>query len=517
MLININNYSLSRLTDEDLDMNSKLGLRQHSGCNGFVKNNTSKYLYLAIPKVKVDEVLKEVYNNTKIEYTLDNVINLFKEMGFDYEYIFKDEETIFQDGTYKGYYLFKIEKKSNHIVRYYAFCMVRHFYYAQDILITYLSLYHKLNTDLEKIIVLSIIARFQSQYSFVYNKIPLINNLTFKILLSEYIKYRHNNTPEGISSNATDFSLECVYNNMLIIKNMYIANVENYSIFNTNDEEKTLFKDYIINNLKIEDTEFYNLNIDFKYLDKLRNGYHKVYSIPGGYIHANTIRANEKILIPKKPIKLNINKKSLFTRKLILEPITPKIVINVDKITKDNYDCKVLNTKQVITNLKNRKNLFSLCSQTENYDFPFKLVRSIKTKNDSEIVINNSDELESFKSSENIKKYIKQPYLKNIKKHYLFFTKDELFLYQVKLEDSIIDNSCSNITNYMLPHSSEVVSRCHELFKNSGLDIGVVVLDVDLNANTYAINDITSFVSNGAYASSMYINQIDKVINQIEV
>jgi len=513
MLINVNNYSLSYLSNEKLDLNSDIKFQHRGGCNVFVKNSNCKYLYIVIPKDSVDESLKEIYDTSGLSYTLDDILEVYKEMTFNYSYKYFDGDIKFIDKTYKGYYKFEIEITSNRYHRYYAFCMIRHFYYAQDILTKYMTLYHELKDNLEKILCLSIIARFQGQYTFVGLCIPIIQDITFEKLLKYYYKYRCNQNSFGIKSDmkVQDYNAKNTLAEVKKLKNGFINYDVQECVFNDGFYIKAL-KNYILKSTKSSLREIFTLNIDINQLNSFKYGYYYLREVNDVLIGDSYVKIPENVIIFDYPCQINISK-NLLQKKSFIIPSNPKYILNVDKVSKNVDEAIVLNKASVITSLKNRVYLNSLSSQKEATKFPFRLIRNLKVKNEQDFIINNIEEFESFMKTNNIKKYIRQTLLNNSTKHYLFFTQKELFLHQVKLQDRVLDNYSAEILQYVLPYNNRMVKHCHKVFRESSLDIGVVTVEVSLEDNNYLITDISPFVKNGQYSTNMYINQINKLIN----
>lgn len=506
MNININNYSKCFLSDNKLSLNDAIPLAHRSGCNGFIKSSSAKYIYIAIPEDSINNVLNYVYENTSIKYTLDDVLSIFTEMTFNYTYNFIDGDIDFLNNLYKGYYIFEIENITNKLHRYYAFCMLRHFYYAQDILTTYLSIYNKLETEWDKIIALSLCTSFQSQYSFIGAHIPLINSLTFQDIHRIYLNDYDNNTCSGVlCSNITNINVSTIISNINMIKNTILNNVDNIKslIIETNP---ILEKYQTIHNNILK----WNIHESYNYI--FYNGMNKYITING-----ITIRYRESyisdLIIPSIPSKLNIIRKFIPKFYDILKPIVPKIIVNITSTSRNN-DIKTLNPSTIISKLKNRTFINKLTNQEEPSNFPIKFVKKIKTKNDSSFIVNSKKELERIQKLGQVdfKKFVKQRVLKNSNKHYLFFTKKELFLYQIRLEDRIIDDDDPDIKRFILKDTKNLILTCQNIFNSSGLDIGVITVDVNLKTQEYVIEDICTYVHNGTLSSTKYLNEVNNLI-----
>lgn len=509
MNININNYSKCLLSNDKMPLNDASLLADRSGCNGFIRSSSAKYLYIAIPKSSVDNVLNYVYENTNIKYTLDDVLSIFTEMTFNYTYNFVDTQINFLDNTYNGYYIFEIENVTNKLHRYYAFCMLRHFYYAQDILTTYLGIYNKLETEWDKIIALSLCTSFQQQYSFIGHCIPLINNLTFQAIHEIYCKNSGNTNSLGVvCSNIKSINISTIISNIDIIKNIILNNVDHIKslIIETNP----LLKHY-----QTIDNDILKWNIDPSYHFIFNNSMNKYINIDGIQIRYKESNIGD-LIIPQIPLKLNIIKKYIPKFYNILKPIAPKILVNITSTTRNN-NIKTLNCSSIISKLKNRAFINKLTNQEEPNNFPVKFVKKIKTKNDDSFIVNSKKELEIIQKSGQVdfKKFIKQQILKNSNKHYLFFTKKELFLYQIQLEDCIIDDDDPNIKQFILKDTENLIVTCQDIFNNSGLDIGVIVVNVNLKTQEYIIEDICTYVHNGALSSTKYLNEVNNLIKEV--
>ena len=500
MIININNYSLALLSDIKLELNSDIKFNHRSGCNGFVRNSRKKYMYLVIPKKNITQVLTTVKNRSGITYTLDDVLDILKEMSFVYNYIFIDKTIKFMNDFNHGYYVFEIPIIKNHYHRYYSFCMLRHFYYGETVLIDYLSRYHELKDDLEKIISLGMIHSTNTGfYTFVSNRLPIDHNLNFTKLLNYYYYARHNTPGEGFHVN-----LKTTFNNDVKVYKEFILKNSNNVNKNIRFESEFIISNYLSND---------NINIDDKQLMHFKSlGSYYIERIDNIAVNYKSIKIPNEAIILNKPSIINITKNLLPKKHLFLLPKTPEYVINVNKVVRKNHDYNVINDSKIISSLKNRKLVNTLANQKESNTYPFKFVKNIKTKKDEFFIINNEQELVEINKNINIKKYLKEPYYKNSKNHYLFYTKEGLFLYQIKLDDYIIDNSNTDILKYMVKDSTSLISKCHDIFKKSNLDIGVITIKVNTDNDDYFITDISSFIENGSYCTNKYLSELNKLL-----
>jgi hypothetical protein len=506
MVFNLNNYSKYYLSNNDIDLDSNIKFLERWGCNGFIRNSNIKHLYIAIPKEEVDATLDFVNDRNDTSYTFDNTLAIFKEMGFNYQYKLIDENITFRGKDYSNYYVIKISIEDCHQKRYYAFCMVRHFYYDEATLIRYLRIYKFLNNDIDKIIALSAISYFSPGYTFSGRKVPLDINVTFKDLLKLYKNDNCNNLTFGMSFKKLPINNDLNYNVQSLL----------HSIEDFKNELKTIKKcGFFINEYDKPYNNFIfssgDLNISPESINKLIKLNRSIYN------NANfSINLPHFIYHPDKP--LIIDKCALLiTRPIklskyctIIDPIAPKYVVNMGKSTRYTISNEIIiNDYNIIKKLKNRRFVNKIANQEEFTNFPLKLLKVTKTlKNDKEIVINSKEEL--VNSGLNIKKYIKQPIFKNSNKHYLFFTKNDLFLHQIEVDTHIIDDKMTEFLQYNKV-SKIALEKSLEVFKNSKLDIGVIIADVCKDTGDIYIIDVSPFIDNGIYATKKYLQKINDI------
>lgn len=345
MDINVTNYSLYKSTcrqEEEIGKN----FTHHDGCNAFVRRISEDFLYFIVPEKLINETIEEINRKCTSSYTLDMIIGVFNEMNFHYDYKLIEKPVIFQDRTYSNYYVFTLTGYSNRIIRYYAFCMIRHFYYYQDILIDYMVLYEQCKTELEKIVSLYISSK--GCPNVFMGSLPATVT-TFKEVLVLF--NHHNNVPASIyvSSLVSSYdsirklasTLSTYSNNVVLSVNLCYFKKSFYEIISKNIFPKKFAR----------------------FMDKRYSSYDHsdfVTSIP-----VLDISTKRKVII--SPIKLNIKKSSINSYN-ILYPDT-EYSINMEVISRKE-NC--LNNYKAINNLKKTKVLDVLCKQSkdmlENYN-----------------------------------------------------------------------------------------------------------------------------------------------------
>ncbi len=506
MLFNLNNYSKYYLSHNDINLDSNIKFLERSGCNGFIRSSPIKYICIVIPKEEVDNTLKASNDTNDTSYTFEDVLDIFKEMGFNYQYKLINKNIDFRQKSYSDYYVIKIPIEDCHQKRYYAFCMVRHFYYDQKTLIRYLRAYRFLNSDIDKIITLSIISHFSAGYTFSGRKIPLNVNTTFKDLLKHYKEDNSNNLNYGISAKKSPIGENLNYNvqallDFIELQKNEMKTIREYESFI--DEYNTPYNNFIFSSG--------DLNISPKSINKLRRFSVSVSSNVNFAIYKTALTYHwDKPLIIDKCALLISRPTKMLKYCTIVDPIAPKYVVNMGKSTKYNVtDEIVINNYSIIKKLKNRRFINKISDQEESTNFPLKLLKVSKTlKNDEEIVINSKEEL--INSNLDLKKYVKQPIFKNSNKHYLFFTKNGLFLHQIKLDTHIIDDKMIEFSEYTKV-SKIILEKSLEVFKNSKLDIGVITADVCKDTENIYITDVSPFIDNGIYATKKYLQKINDI------
>ncbi len=135
-------------TSQNLD--DKLSFRYSVGCHAFVMGISNRYVHMAIPKEIVDKRLKYW------KISLDNLLSLYETMGFKIIYTESKEKMTFTKKEYSEWVIFILDSNTfdsnifNDIARrkarYFAFCMLRHFYYRSG-LIKYFLLLNKDNKE----------------------------------------------------------------------------------------------------------------------------------------------------------------------------------------------------------------------------------------------------------------------------------------------------------------------------------------------------------------------------------
>lgn len=505
MGFNVNNYSKYYLSHDDISLDSVINFKERQGCNGFIRNSTVKYIYIVIPKKEVDYTLKVANDINETSYTFEDVLDIFKEMGFNYQYKLINESINFRDLFYKNYYLIKISIEDCNQKRYYAFCMVRHFYYEQELLIRYLRVYRFLNSDIDKIIALSLISHFSSGYTFSGRKVPLNINITFKDLLKYYKNHGSNSLSYGIIVNKLPIQYNLKYDVQTLLdfiefQKNEIKAIGEYESFT--DEQGIPYNNFIFNSGY--------LNISPKSINNLKK--FPIYHVNDTFTitkESFTYHDSKPLIIDKCALLISRpTKMSKYCT--IIDPIAPKYIVNMGKFTKYNVSNEiVINNYSIVKKLKSRKFINKIADQEESTTFPLKLLKVSKTlKNDDGIVINSKEEL--INSNLNVKKYVTQPIFKNSNKHYLFFTKDGLFLHQIKLDTHMIDDKMIEFSEYT-KISKIVLEKSLEVFKNSKLDIGVIIADVCKDTDAIYITDVSPFIDNGIYATKKYLQKINDI------
>lgn len=333
MNLNVCNYSqyVASTTKRD-DVSDHI--RQHHGCNAFIRRTTEEYLYIIIPSELITEVLDEINKKNNTTYTLEDIINAFREMGFHYNYKLVEKKTTFLGITYDGYYVFELSKYSNKVTRYYAFCMIRHFYYYQNVLIDYMKFYPQYKNDTEKIISLYL-ASIHCVNTFMGTLCTEAD--TFKDVLSRF-KY-HNYPIERIQLVGKKFE----YQSILDIAEVYNSIKSNVTV---SDTLRSI----------VFDTSKLLLSNNKKLLSKSNT------SISGtsytAYVPKFELSPKKKVLV--SPIKLNISKNALSSYNVLCMDDTYSI--NMDKTSRKE---NALNFYKVVNNLKKEKVLNTLCKQKE--------------------------------------------------------------------------------------------------------------------------------------------------------
>lgn len=176
---------------EGLSCLSRNKIHEIFGCNQAIKEIDEDRLFILIPNRIVESTCKLVNK------TLDEIFEEFSIFGFSYTVhkIESDREYHFSDG---GIYTLGQSTiiEINHTdkkTRYYAFCMIRHLYYYQEVLRNYFSCYNK--DDNEKLKVLKLSASVHKASDSIHTYIPHKLNVpvTCQQILNHFLEIGGNN------------------------------------------------------------------------------------------------------------------------------------------------------------------------------------------------------------------------------------------------------------------------------------------------------------------------------------
>lgn len=332
MSLNVCNFSQYAVSTTKLDSISA-HIRQHHGCNAFIRHIPENYLYIIVPLKLIQEVLYTINKKSNTSYNLEDIINVFREMGFHYDYTLVKERTIFLGVPYNEYYVFELSGYSNKVTRYYAFCMIRHFYYYQNVLIDYMSLYSQYKNELEKIIALYLASR-HCVNSFMGTLSTEAD--TFKEVLS---KFKYHNYPMQKIHVGGNFDYQNIANIAEIYKSVKITAILSNTLSTITSDTSKFLLSSVKNFISRTNTTFTGTNYT-AYIPKLE------------------ITNKRKVLV--SPIKLNINKDSLSSYNVLC--LDDTYSINMNKASRKE---NTLNHYKAINNLKKEKFLNALCKQEE--------------------------------------------------------------------------------------------------------------------------------------------------------
>lgn len=228
---NHSNFSAHIISNSDgLDCLRKNKIHEIAGCNQAIKEISEDRLFIIIPDSFVENICKLV------KRTLDEILNEFSIFSFSYT-VHRTESNRNYNFSDEGVYNLKDSTiiEINHTdrkIRYYAFCMIRHLYYYQEVLENYFSCYNK--DDSEKLKVLKLSASVHKVSDSIHTYIPPKINVPVNCadILSYFIEYGGNSTAKyscGLYNNFSTFG----YSMTSLIeayKNRYIQYVDRFGI-----------------------------------------------------------------------------------------------------------------------------------------------------------------------------------------------------------------------------------------------------------------------------------------------
>jgi hypothetical protein len=413
MLINTKNYSAFLNSNSEGSSISNIvsnnSINIIDGCNEALRNNNYSRLIFLIPNIYIENVCNTVNRS------LTEILDEFRLFTFNYivhtskshaEYIFVDGEShkVSESTLFELNINHYINDKINYSYsermkyRYYGFCLLRHFYYYQNVLDQYYKMYDENDSIAHKMIKLSVsVHKCDINYN-MHTFIPrYFNDLKadIKNVLSTYcsnnnsgIKYRfvknvdlfepdynsyisnYNNYLRGLNDNfilVSNFEFsslpEEIRNtklNSYLVRNIYFTGISHdyYNILNINDDQLQFFdkNNELIYNMRDiievrdldEDTLVYNLKTE-------NNTYNTIYYIKDKIFKFNAVRyeeflnsqgifKNNKRYIVK--IRSRHPSHSVFRNRL---KSNKKVLIRLGSITETpyNYDL-VINTPEAI-------------------------------------------------------------------------------------------------------------------------------------------------------------------------
>ena len=225
-----------------------------NGCNQYIRNLEQKNLLVIIPNSYIEEVC------SRSKKTFNEIMDEFRSMGFKYDVYNLEEGRQFgflNDKRYgpKKYTIINcpIDGYSNHI-RYYAFCMIRHFYYYEDYIVKYLEF---ANSDMDESTKIKLHSFLSGAYNvgntFIFSGI--LKNTTYKELFTLYNKQKNNGNQE----------LGAVTISGTVKKSNKITLEEFYNSFKIYDDLDEILGNCLYFNSKIEQLDKYL--VDVKKLD----------------------------------------------------------------------------------------------------------------------------------------------------------------------------------------------------------------------------------------------------------
>jgi hypothetical protein len=327
MVTNTNNYSLHKVNSTYSSVHaSNIALASViSGCNQIIKGYRDKYLFIYIPKKYVDNVINSINEKVTKKITLSDILDEYKKMGFTYivDNFTTEEKRDFLGKSYNEWYCFTIEHNNCSKTRYYAFCMIRHFYYFQNYIIEYFT--NILNEDYDeykKILLLGILNRkFNVSYTYI-QQVNTYENDTFEKTLNYFLK-KGMNAGTGIN---LKIAMEIPY--LELYEQVYYIN----NLIKDNETIVINKKDIPVLN-KIIDTFKLKEYITFSDITIQKCGHYKYYEVLNikNVLNINNIFNNVYNNIDEVNVHINVNNATCSTNKSFKILNMTKILRNIKK------------------------------------------------------------------------------------------------------------------------------------------------------------------------------------------
>lgn len=382
---------------------------EKSGCNGFVRTMTNSSFRMKLNKSNTDYLLEGI--GISIQEYIECMNKLLK-----INIILETKEDIKKNTNknFDDYYIFRLDLKNykNSIHRYYAFCIIRHLYYYENVIIDFFK--YKTDDDNYNLTLLSCAGTKYGGYSF-FNKIYNFNNLSFDEYLKKALeqgnawldKIHYNSNIKNVKETTDE-----VFN--VNVKD-HIKKINNYITINLIDKSHFSYN-IIINNFKQTGGfyltekkilhEYFNDSYTTNSLNSVKLETIKISDNLSIVLYCQYTVVNTKLILKnnnKKQILIETNNDKITFDKRILSKYN-KIIINLNRL-KPEIISDDKNTRIINSNFHNYKTKTFLKNRLQNSSFSY--VNKDKLKRDEEmfyaVIINGNVVDSNYKNLDNLK------------------------------------------------------------------------------------------------------------------
>ncbi len=549
---NYNNYAHYYHTNSKNISIENINFEIRLGCNEHMRLVNNRTTYIRIPTNIVNSVINNINEaRSKIDsnlpiLTFDDIISEFEKMGFKYEIskISYNRTIRFLEDYYDEFYIFKLDKEyyeSNQRRKiYFSFCMIRLFYYFNEILEHYCLLKDELS-EYDKLILLGILAyKTGDPYSYVYNTSNLLFNQDFKSFLEYHSNIINNKSLMDHDLFYTLFSInkykiiDSTINHELIdnIK----KDIEKYKkIISTSFENPNVIvvSKNIENNLYIEyNTEISEYTIKPEYTEicntilKQNNikNITKISNNKGFYLMVPKINASYIVPYLENYIPATVITDNPFLNSLNIRTNNNSIIIYLkDKLLPKDIITNS-NNKLIINKTSILKRLLCRYDIRRYSNYYFKELMNITSLN--KIIVESINKVKNFKQIviDNIQtSYINIYDLLGISKHngYLMreYFEGDSYLVHISKNNGIffvekqIGYGWKEYTNEESVKFNDILNTCKILFIDTRLDIASLKILVSKDFERVMLLDISVENVNSINCAMKYYQELKNIIN----
>lgn len=577
MQINTGNFTIYFSSNVPVEPSTlvKKSLERSSNCQGWIKTYSNRYLYVYIDKNVLSEFLYAI-GKTLDEYLLDISGFIYNNNIIPY-YNYNTTSNLDIDSTWKSsssvIFEFDLELYNNHPkLRYYAYCLIRHIYYYQDVMTRYY--YFINNTDEEltlatKVKLLSLSSSYASCHSLYQTVVTKLTDNNS--LLTRFCEYGNATTSDsrytiyrtGTSVGNEQLLKEVVGLDELLEKytntQYYIANVKIDNIPFIKDRNGYYMYE------KAAIGEKYNIvrkvTNSFSVSPPLNDAFY-LYNYTGYYITKSNL---VKKVVPKSitvDIKSRHPSHKIFRNTLLS---SKKVLIRLGSTTTSTkeYDFEINSIAAINTSSNKKlmkrafvsqnittptfwetdgKTFYNATSEATINDLPYPIVAKniYGSRGTGNYKLDSAEQLSTFikRRTNSLENYIFEEFLNYNKEYRIHVSINGVFLMWRKLRRNdtpqnqkwFFNNQNCNWVNinhelFDVPNNmNTITAECMKALKSVGLTVGACDIRVENNIYksgktksnpNFAIIEINSAPSMGEQTGKVYIDEFNKIISKV--